>query len=195
MLTSGPMIAQDSHQFRINHLRSLPMQEAEAEGKKGLKSQNQEEAAPAVKEGSAKPQRKPAAKEEGGESAAPPARGGPRGRGRGGPRGGSARGGRGNQENFPPPAEGGEAAAGAPAAGGEGAAEGGRGRGRGRGEFRGRGGRGGGRGRGFAGGNRDFDRQSADPKSSVKPTEKREGGGRGNWGTDKVSAFVSHVFA
>jgi plasminogen activator inhibitor 1 RNA-binding protein len=43
------------------------------------------------------------------------------------------------------------------------------------------GGRGGGRG-GF-GGNREFDRQSADPKAMVKPTEKREGGGKGNWGT------------
>jgi len=47
--------------------------------------------------------------------------------------------------------------------------------------------RGGGRGRGRGGprreGDRKFDRKSADPKSSYKGSDKREGAGAGNWGT------------
>lgn len=50
----------------------------------------------------------------------------------------------------------------------------GRGRGRGRGGFRG----------GFSDnrGKREFDRQSGSDRSGVKAVDKREGGGRGNWG-------------
>lgn len=64
-----------------------------------------------------------------------------------------------------------------------------------------RGGRGGGRGgeggprRG--GERRTFDRKSADPRSSVKGTDKREGGGSGNWGTaeDDLKAQTEPVVA
>ncbi|XP_050401536.1 plasminogen activator inhibitor 1 RNA-binding protein isoform X1 [Patella vulgata] len=66
----------------------------------------------------------------------------------------------------------------------------GRGRGRGRGGFRGRGGRGGERGGGFgqpfeSRGKRDFDRHSGSDKTGVKAVDKREGGGRRNWGSFK----------
>lgn len=50
-----------------------------------------------------------------------------------------------------------------------------------RGEGRGRGGRG--RGRGEGGRGRQFDRHSGSDRSGVKPTEKREGFGSHNWGT------------
>lgn len=186
--------------------------EVDESAKKGLQSQNKkdEEIAP-KKEGSAKPVKageRKVSKEETAtaKESAPAPRGGFGGRGRGA---------RTNQENLPPRGvEGsqdqpsrrggfrefssrGDGAA-APGEGGEGGAvEGGEGtRGRGRGGFRGGRGRGGegGRGgvRGGRGGlnsdrpsDRQFDRQSADPKSSVKGTDKRDGSGRGNWGSNK----------
>merc|ERR1711939_988563 len=51
---------------------------------------------------------------------------------------------------------------------------------RGRGDGRGRGGDGERRG-----GNRNFDRRSADPKTGVKGADKKEGSGSYNWGTEK----------
>jgi len=111
----------------------------------------------------------------------------PRGGGRGrGPRGGGVPS---NQENQPPSEVNGAPPRRVGFRGGDAAPEGGENASRPRGGgFRG--GRGGPRGvgrggRGGFGGGREFDRQSADPKSSVKGSDKREGGGRGNWGSDK----------
>jgi len=114
----------------------------------------------------------------------------PRGGGRGrGPRGGGAPSNQENQPpayiNGPPPRRGGFRGGDAAPESGDNAS-----RPRGGGGFRGgrggpRGDRGGRGGRGGFGGGREFDRQSADPKSSVRASDKREGGGRGNWGSDK----------
>merc|ERR1719334_78538 len=94
------------------------------------------------------------------------------GRGRG-PRGGGVPT---NQENQPPSNEAAPRRGGGSFRGGDAAPEGGESA---------PGGRGGRGGRGGFGGPREFDRQSADPKSSVRRTDKRDGGGRGNWGSDK----------
>jgi len=53
---------------------------------------------------------------------------------------------------------------------------------RGRGRGMGRGGRG---GMGGRGGRRDFDRHSGSQRSGVRPTDKREGNGPHNWGSNK----------
>jgi len=65
---------------------------------------------------------------------------------------------------------------------GQGRMDGGEGGFRGRGRGMGRGGRGGMAGRG---GRRDFDRHSGSQRSGVRPTDKRDGGGAYNWGSNK----------
>lgn len=57
---------------------------------------------------------------------------------------------------------------------------------RGRGGFGGRGGRGGFR---PPRGARELDRQSGSDKTGVRAQEKKEGHGKGNWGTGKASLF------
>ena len=57
----------------------------------------------------------------------------------------------------------------------------------GRGGFRG--GRGGGF-RGAPGGGRQFDRHSGSDRTGVKGVEKKDGHGKGNWGTEAVSFYI-----